>query len=295
VAEFRHWPKSGLDAVRLSANRRENRHPGPPEVGKRSFLVFKSNSDAVIPHSKAPVPFFDPPRNLYDGSAPGCDWFQFSIHPSKADFDFPFVRDAAGCRTPGRRSRAARRPAVRAPSDLRSGSRPWGSPDARACIGVEPRHRRPRSRDSNISPGPPPAKFAVSLVIAEGNRRIGRLAEMPLVRQWQVGCHSKSLLASLRACVAIHGGGGVVQAWLVLGSIRFPAPAPPQGIKWTTTCLAAMIFVCIRTVSVWMEGSSTFPIRPYERRDWKRSPLSEYRICTSVQKLHLRPGRLGCV
>jgi hypothetical protein len=56
-----------------------------------------------------------------------------------------------------------------------------------------------------------------------------------------------------------------------------------------------MIFVCIRTVIVWMEGSSTSPIRPYERRDWTRPPLSEYRICTSLQKLHLRQGRLGCV
>ena len=77
--------------------------------------------------------------------------------------------------------------------------------------------------------------------------------------------------------------------------IRFPAPARPQAIKWTTTCFAAMIFVCTRTMSFWMEGSSTSPIRPYERRDWKRPPISEYRICTSLQKLHLRQGRLGCV
>lgn len=155
---------------------------------------------------KAPVPLFDSPREICTtGRTPRCNWFQFSIHPAKPISIFPFVRDAAGCRTPDRRSRAGGRPEVRAPCDLRSGSRPWRSPD-QECIGVEPGH--PASSLARLEHflRAAPATFAVSLVIAEGNRRIGRLADMPLVRQWQVGCHSNSLQASLRACGAIHGG-----------------------------------------------------------------------------------------
>jgi hypothetical protein len=102
VAEFRHWPKSGPDAVRLSANRRENRHPGPPECCKKSFLVFKSNSDAVILHSKGPSAVFRDPRNLYHGSEPALQLVSIFDPPRKADFDFPFVPDAAGCLTPDR-------------------------------------------------------------------------------------------------------------------------------------------------------------------------------------------------
>jgi hypothetical protein len=213
---------------------------------------------------------FRNPRNLVPRVGPRVAiGFNFRSAP-QSRFDFPLVLHAADCLTPDCRSRAGGHPSVRPPSDLRSRSRPLEE-SGRQGLAVS---------------SPPPR------VLRRENGTFPRAAAGRVYGLWFASDRLDATRAALRAYVAIQGG---CRPGVAGTRIRFPAPAPPQGIKWTTTCLAAMIFVCIRTVSDGMEGSSASPIRPYERRDWKRPPLSEYRICTSLQKLHLRQGRLGCV
>jgi hypothetical protein len=202
---------------------------------------FQSNSEAVILHSKGPSAVFRDPRNLYHGSEASLQLVSIFDPPRKADFDFPFVPDAAGCLTPDRRSRAGGRRPVRPPSDLRSRSR---SLEETGCQGLAVSSPPPRVLRCENGTFPRAATGRVySLWLASGRLDAPR-------------SHSKPRYEPML---------GFTRGWCRPGMagtrIRFPAPAPPQGIKWTTTCLPAMIFVCIRTVSVWMEGSSTSPIR----------------------------------
>lgn len=150
--------------------------------------------------------FSTPPEICTTGRTPRCNWSQLSIHPAKpiSISCSSETRQAAG-RPPVEVAREGARRCGR-PLIFDLGRVPGGVPTPGPVSVSSPVTPRPRSRDSNIFPGPPPATFAVSLVIAEGDRRIRGLADMPLVRQWQVGCHSKSLQASLRGCGAIHGG-----------------------------------------------------------------------------------------
>ena len=197
MAEFRHWPKSGHDAVRLSANRRENRHPGPPECSKKSFLAFKGNSDAVILHSTGPSAVFRTPRNLYSAVGPRVAiGFNFrSIPQSRFRFSRS-VPDAAGCRTPHRRSPTGGRP----PSDLRSRSRsrPQEESGRQGLAVLSPATPHPRSREPN-STEPPAGEFAVFGSPVAGWMPL-EVTPSPVTSPC---CHSR--------------WGGVVQAWLELG------------------------------------------------------------------------------
>ena len=152
--------------------------------------------------------------------------------PRRADFDFLFVSDAAGCLTPDRRSRAGVAGRCGRPLIFDLGRGPWRRPDARAWL-CRARHPTSCLARMEHSPEPPPGEFTVF-----GSPVAG----------WMPLEVTPSPVTSL--CCRSRGG-GVVQAWLGLG--YGSTPAPPQGIKWTTTCLPAMIF-CLYTYGECLDG-----------------------------------------
>ena len=166
---------------------------------------------------QAQVPFFEPPEICTNAVGPRVAiGFNFrSIPQSRFRFSRS-VPDAAGCRTPRRRSPTGGRP----PSDLRSRSRPQEESGRQGLAVLSPPPRI-LARENRI----PPSRRRESL--------------RSLVRRWQVGYHPKSLQAPLRAYVAIHAG--VVSSKHGWNSDTVSSTSRPQGIKWTTTCLEAMI------------------------------------------------------
>jgi hypothetical protein len=215
VAEFRHWPKAGLDALRLSANRRENRHPGPPGVLQEIVPRFQKQFRCRYPSLDRPkCRFSNPPKSVLTRSDPALQLVSIFDPSRKADFAFPVryqTRQAAG------------RLAVEVPPEV-----------ARALIFDLGRGPRESGRQGLAVLSP--------RILARENRippSRRRESLRSLVRRWQVGYHPKSLQAPLRAYVAIHAG--VVSSKHGWNSDTVSSTSRPQGIKWTTTCLEAMI------------------------------------------------------
>jgi hypothetical protein len=208
----------------------------------RSPVSFQKQFRCRYPSLERPKCRFSKPRNLYHGSDPALQLVSIFDPPRKADFDFPFLPDAAGCLTPDRRSRAGGRRPVRPPSDLRSRSRPL---EESGCQGL------------TVSCPPP-------RVLPRENRTFPRAATGRVYGLWFASgrldatrTHSKPRYEPM-----LPFTWGVVSSRHGWDSDTVSSTSPAAGDKMDHDVRSAMIFVCIRTVSVWMEEVVRLPSGP---------------------------------